>query len=179
MINIRFIRQNEKLAKNDDQMRIWSSDGQNFTVSFRSGDTKKSVITTLSDSAVFRWVRHTIGLLEKDADPFQFVQLDLPLMPSVLIKATDLGESYNRILDALEFHLDNWPVLSVAEPALADPAGSAAPVNTGFVSASDVEAEDDEDYSDMPGLIPVDECSNYHHHYPTRQAVRTHHMFLD
>jgi hypothetical protein len=45
--------------------------------------------------------------------------------------------------------------------------------------------EDEEDYSDMPGLIPMDECENYNHiseiqhHYPTRQAVRTHHMFLD
>jgi len=174
LINIRFIRQNEKLAKNDDAMRIWSSDGQNFTVSFRSGDTKKSVITTMSDSAVFRWIRHTISLLEKDADPFQFVQLDLPLMPSVLINAKNLEASYGRILDAVEFHLDNWPTIAVT-PA---PSPAEAPVNTGFASAEE-ETEDDEDYSEMPGLIPMDECSNYQHHYPTRQAVRTHHMFLD
>jgi len=174
LINIRFIRQNEKLAKNDDTMQIWSSDGQNFTVSFRSGDTKKSVITTMSDSGVFRWIRHTISLLEKDADPFQFVQLDLPLMPSVLINVKDLESSYNRILNAVEFHLDNWPIIAIPGSA---PALAAAPVNTGFVSSSaDVETEDDEDYSDMPNLIPADECQ---HHYPTRQAVRTHHMFLD
>jgi hypothetical protein len=172
LINIRFIRQNEKLAKNDDTMRIWSDDGQTFTVMFRSGETKKSVMTTMSDSAVFRWIRHTITLLEKDVDPFQFIQLDLPLMPSVLINAKDLYTSYNRILDAVEFHLDNWPMTS----KLADPAGSAAPVNTGFASASDVETEDEEDYSDMPDLIPSEE---YQHNYPTRQAVRTHHMFLD
>ena len=176
MINIRFIRQNEKLAKNDDQMRIWSTDGQTFTVSFRSGDTKKSVIGTMSDSAVFRWMRHTISLLEKDADPFQFVQLDLPLMPSVLIKATELGASYNRILDAVEFHLDNWPVLVVPAPA-------SAPVNTGFSAEAEAEAEaDTNDYSDMPALVSMDECCNhtsYHHNYPTRQAVRTHHLFLD
>lgn len=175
MINIRFIRQNEKYAKNDDQMRIWSSDGQTFTVSFKSGDTKKSTVTTLSDAAVFRWMRHTINLLEKDSDPFQAIQLDLPLMPSVLINAKELGSSYNRILDAIEFHLDNWPVISVAEPA-------SAAVNTGFVSASAEEAEAD-DYSDMPGLIPMDECHNsvneILHHYNTRQAVRTHHLFLD
>ena len=114
LINIRFIRQNEKRAKNDDTMRIWSDDGQTFTVSFRSGDTKKSLVTTMSDTAVFRWIRHTISLLEKDVDPFQFVQLDLPLMPSVLIKATELESSYNRILDAVEFHLDNWPLASTS-----------------------------------------------------------------
>jgi len=174
LINIRFIRQNEKLAKNDDTMRIWSDDGQTFTVMFRSGETKKSVITTLSDSGVFRWIRHTITLLEKDVDPFQFIQLDLPLMPSVLINAKDLYTSYNRILDAVEFHLDNWPMTSkLAAPVLAAPAE--APVNTGFASASDVE-EEEEDYSDMPDLISTEE---YQHHYPTRQAVRTHHMFLD
>ena len=171
MINIRFIRQNEKHAKNDDQMRIWSSDGQTFTVSFKSGDTKKSTVTTLSDSAVFRWMRHTINLLEKDSDPFQSIQLDLPLMPSVLINAKELGSSYNRILDAVEFHLDNWPVISVPEPA-------SAPVNTGFSAAA--AEEEEEDYSDMPELVSADECHNsYHHSYPTRQAVRTHHMFLD
>jgi hypothetical protein len=178
IINIRFIRQNEKLAKNDDQMRIWSTDGQTFTVMFRSGETKKSVVTTLSDSGVFRWMRHTINLLEKDVDPFQFVQLDLPLMPSVLIKASELGASYNRILDAVEFHLDNWPTTSkvLAAPSPSPAAGAEAPVNTGFVSSSAAEAED---YSDMPDLIPVEECSNYQHHYPTRHAVRTHHLFLD
>ena len=168
LINIRFIRRNEKLAKNDDTMRIISDDGQTFTVTFRSGETKKSVMTTMSDSAVFRWIRHTITLLEKDVDPFQYVQLDLPLMPSVLINAKDLGSSYNRILDAVEFHLDNWPLIS------STPASAGAPVNTGFVSASDVE---EEDYSDMPDLISEDEC--HQHHYPTRHAVRTHHMFLD
>lgn len=179
LINIRFIRRNEKLAKNDDTMRIWSDNGQTFTVMFRSGETKKSVVTTMSDSAVFRWIRHTISLLEKDVDPFQFVQLDLPLMPSVLIKATELGASYNRILDAVEFHLDNWPTSSKVLAAEAPASPASGPVNTGFVSASDIETEDDdEDYSDMPGLIPADE-SQIHHQYPTRQAVRTHHMFLD
>ena len=183
LINIRFIRRNEKFAKNDDQMRIWSNDGQTFMVMFKTGDTKKSVITTLSDSAVFRWVRYTIGLLERDSDPFQSVQLDLPLMPSVLINAKELDSAYNRILDAVEFHLDNWPTVAIAAsapaPAFNAPASAPAeaPVNTGFASASD--AEDDEDYSDMPELIPNDACCNYQHHYPTRQAVRTHHMFLD
>jgi hypothetical protein len=153
-------------------------------VSFRSGDTKKSTITTLTDSAAFRWVRQTINLLEKDADPFQFIQLDLPLMPSVLINAKDLGSSYNRILDAVEFHLDNWPTISV--PAFAAPAAAEAPVNTGFTSAEDEdedeeaeEEEEEEDYSDMPDLIPADESINHYHHYQTRQAVRTHHLFLD
>ena len=182
LINIRFIRPNEKRAKNDDQMRIWSNDGQTFTVMFKTGDTKKSVITTLSDAAVFRWVRYTIGLLERDSDPFQSVQLDLPLMPSVLINAKELGSAYNRILDAVEFHLDNWPTVAIAAAASAPvfnaPASApgSSPVNTGFAEA---EAEDDEDYSDMPELIPNDDCCNHHHHYPTRQAVRTHHMFLD
>lgn len=181
MINIRFIRKNEKLAKNDDQMRIWSNDGQTFTVMFKSADTKKSTVTTLTDRGVFRWMRHTISLLENDVDPFQFIQLDLPLMPSVLINAEELGISYNRILDAVEFNLDNWPtvnkVLAATVPAPAPAAGAGEPVNTGFASASDVE---DEDYSDMPGLIPADECDNhYHHGYPTSQAVRTHHIFLD
>ena len=177
-MNIRFIRQNEKCAKNDDTMKIISSDGENYDVVFTQGETKKSTLVSMSDSAVFRWVRHTISLLERDADPFEFVQLDLPLMPSVLVKVKELNGAYNTILNAVEFHLDNWPIKPRTLSSESD-ANVSLPINTAFCCDHEEEAEE-EDYSDMPDLIPVDDNHFLHHHnYPTRQAVRTHHIFLD
>jgi hypothetical protein len=162
-MNIRFIRYNEKYAKNDDTMKIISSDGENYDVVFTQGETKKSTLVSMSDSAVFRWVRHTISLLARDADPFEFVQLDLPLMPSVMVKVKELDSAYNTILNAVEFHLDNWPI----KPRTSE-ANTSLPVNTAF--CCDHEDEDEEeDYDDMPPLIPIDEP----------QQFRTHHMFLD
>lgn len=165
LMNIRFIRQNEKCAKNDDTMKIISSDGENYDVVFTQGETKKSTLVSMSDSAVFRWVRHTISLLERDADPFEFVQLDLPLMPSVLVKVKELDSAYNTILNAVEFHLDNWPV---------KPRTLSHPVNTAFCcdheeAEEEAEEEEEEDYDDMPPLIPID----------APQQFRTHHIFLD
>ena len=182
-IRIRFIRANGS-AKNDDNVVICRLGARQFNLSYTYGEsaTKNPHHVVLTDSSVFRWMRNLIGILEKDVDPFEYIQMDLPFMPSVLFDAAKLGDAYHAMLSALEFHLDNWPTVAIAAAASAPvfnaPASApgSSPVNTGFAEA---EAEDDEDYSDMPELIPNDDCCNHHHHYPTRQAVRTHHMFLD
>jgi len=163
LMNIRFIRRNEKCAKNDDTMKIISSDGKTYSVVFTQGETKKSTLVSMSDSAVFRWVRHTMSLLARDADPFEFVQLDLPLMPSVMVKVKELDSAYNTILNAVEFHLDNWPIKPRTLSSESDE-NAFIPGNTAFCCDHE---EDEED--DMPPLIPIDEP----------QQFRTHHIFLD
>jgi hypothetical protein len=91
-------------------------------------------------------------------------------MPSVAISATKLRESYHDILDALEFHLDNWPSL-----------------------------DEEDEYADMPDLIPNTPTHDVNrtvrpaysyieeiHRSPTYQTVNyqntvrgRHHLFLD
>ena len=98
-----------------------------------------------------------------DADPYQFIQLDLPLMPSVLLKVENLDDLYHTVLNAFEVHLDNWPA---KKPA----ASRSSPLNTaGIAERSDDEVEDP--YSDMPPLIPLTPTTSY--------PVRTHHYFMD
>ena len=164
VMHIRFIRHNEKCARNDDTMKLVSSDGLTFKATFTSGETRTSTNATMTDCGVFRWIRSVIGLLHMDADPYQFIQLDLPLMPSVLLKVKNLDDLYNRVLNAIEVHLDNWPA---KKPA----ASRSSLLNTaGIAERSDDEVVEDP-YSDMPPLIPLTPTTSY--------PVRTHHYFLD
>lgn len=149
---LRFIRKNAT-AKNDDVVYIAPLGAKQFNLSYTYGDTKnkKAHQLVLTDKAVFRWLRATIGMLEKDADPFELVQLDLPFMPSVVFNATKLGEAYHSLLDAVEFHLDNWPTPD--------------DLNDAFLE------EYDEEYADMPPLTPAA--------FAVPASRGRHHLFLD
>jgi hypothetical protein len=114
-IKIRFIRRDSNKDDVVDITRLLLDN--TFSLSYTYGLSKKQTPTTvtLTSDNVFRWMRHTISLLEQDDDPFESIQLDLPLMPSVMFKVVDLDEAYHALLNALEFHLDNWPLATEEE----------------------------------------------------------------
>jgi hypothetical protein len=95
-------------AAEDDIIRIDSNGDGSYNCSFTYGHspTKAPVSATMRDGEVFRWVRNIIRLLEVDADPFAFVQVDHYLMPSTLLDVKKIGDHYHRILDVVEFFLD-------------------------------------------------------------------------
>jgi hypothetical protein len=113
-LTFRFTRPDPSTGSEDDIIRITPADNDTYNCSFTYGLAKQKspVSATLSDSEVFRWVRTMIRLLEADIDPFVDVQVDHPLMPSVMLNARALGDNYHRILDVVEFFLDttNSPV---------------------------------------------------------------------
>ena len=112
-ILIRFIRKNADLkGVSDDRVVIKNVGDSKFNLSYTYCDNKKKVRNTLvlSDVQLFKWLRHTIKLVENDAEPFAAIQLDLPFMPSVLFNVDSLDNVYHAILDAFEFHLNNWTV---------------------------------------------------------------------
>lgn len=108
-ILIRFIRDRSS-SKSDDTAKIERVGTSQYKLTYTYGEWKNKLPLQLmlTDRAVFRWMRNTINLLERDSAPFETVQLDFPFMPSVLIEIKDLGSAYHSILDAVEFHLDNW-----------------------------------------------------------------------
>jgi hypothetical protein len=180
-IRIRFIRANAS-AKNDDTVVIYRLGANQFSLAYTYGDvaTKNPHRVVLNDRAVFRWMRNLIGLLEKDVDPFEHIQLDLPFMPSVLFDAAKLGDSYHSMLDALEFHLDNWP--------------APAPVLNPEDEMDDEDEEDELDeeeyndennYADMPNLVrmpsPINHWNNSNIYIDENHHAGSgrHHLFLD
>ena len=180
-ICVRFIRKNSS-SKNDDMVVIRRLGMNQFNLSYTYGDTKTKNThkLVLTDKAVFRWMRNTINLLEKDNDPFDSVQVDFPFMPSVLFDVAKLDNAYNSLLDAVEFHLDNWP-----SPL---PEARAAPVTLNQELEEDV-YDEEADYADMPPLVPspiAHNNSNYNAYidntiYTTNynQVRGRHHLFLD
>lgn len=148
-ILIRFIRPGGS-ANSDDKVVITRLGPNQFNLSYTYGDVKSKTPhnLVLTDRAVFRWMRTTIGILEKDADPFSMVQLDTPFMPSVVFDAGKLGDAYHSLLNALEFHLDNWPV----PPVLED------------YEDEDEDEEEEEGYEDMPSLVNIAHSQRGHQH---------------
>jgi hypothetical protein len=70
--------------------------------------------------SVYRYVRNLIDLYKMDADPFESLQFDFPLMPTVLISVLDLGISKKSLLEAIQFHLDHLtpPSQQINEPVV-------------------------------------------------------------
>ncbi len=110
-ILIRFIRKNaDTKGLSDDRVTVQTLGDNKFKLSYVYCDTKKKQRNSLvlSDTQMFKWLRHTIALVENDDEPFEAIQMDLPLMPSVLFNVNRLDKVYHTILDAFEFHLNNW-----------------------------------------------------------------------
>jgi len=163
---LRFIRTRAS-SKTDDTVNIKRLGPDQYSLAYTYGEavSKKAMTATLSSDDTFRWLRHTLGLLEVDNDPFESVQMDFPLMPSVLVKITGINDAYDRLLNAVEFHLDNWPVA----PAPA------------YISLNPEEnSEEEEEEEDMPPLIPMHDnntirnTNNINNH---AYNLRSHHIF--
>jgi hypothetical protein len=103
-----------------------------FNLTYKYCDDTRTVRNSmvLSDTQLFKWLRHTVSLLENDDEPFEALQMDLPFMPSVLFSINNLEKVYHAILDAFEFHLNNW-----------------APESKSVTTFKD-------EYADMPPLVP-------------------------
>ena len=164
-IRLLFIRKYGS-AKNDDRVTISRLGANQFNLSYTYGESESKTPhqLVLTDRAVFRWVRNVIGLLEKDSDPFESVQVDFPSMPTVLFEVSKLAYAYDHLLDAIEFHLDNWPAVThrlfLDEEEYDD----------------DEEYEEDEEYADMPPLIPSP-VDNYSYFNTDQRGSQ--HLFMD
>jgi len=148
-ITVRFIHTKISDPSTDDMVYITRYAPNQYRLSYTYGiekDNKTTHSLVLSDKAVFRWMRATLCILEKDADPFNMVQLDTPFMPSVVFNVSNLGAAYHPLLDALEFHLDNWPTPPVLNPE-------------DELEEEDYEEEEQEEednaYAGMPPLVPL------------------------
>lgn len=108
-IMIRIVRQNG-VDSNDDTVVI-NHLGDRFSLKYTYGDTQRKTpfYLMLTDRALLKWVRVLIRLLENDSEPFASIQIDFPVMPTIMVNVNELSKAYNTILDAMEFHIDNWP----------------------------------------------------------------------
>ena len=169
-MTFRFIRDNSTNGATDDIATISYAGNNIYKLKFKTphseGVADKPVVMMLDDKQTFRWVRRMISLLECDTDPFTGVQLDLPVMPSIMLEVKNLSRDYSALLDAVEFQLDNWSntVVRTEVPK--------APARASYNAQRAV----DDDADSMPPLVPVG-TSNWSFMTPPR--VNRHHLFFD
>jgi hypothetical protein len=188
-ITIRFIRPADAFksrGRNDDVIRIHRVGADLYNVAFQTGNCDEPTESVMGDTGVWRWLRATIGLLEHDGDPFKCIQLDLPLMPSVLVRVSELSDAYQYILNAVAVHLDNWPgalqrtiAATAEEEDDSEMDGQDEEEDETEVLSTDSEAE----YADMPPLIPAAAAAAPRYFSASPNATwiprGRHHLFLD
>lgn len=112
-IVVRFIRKDDvhTIGDHDDIAKITSIANDVYKMTIRNVDedkatTKKMIV---NNKGVYEWFETTLRLLDADYAPFEQYQFDFPMMPSVIIHHRELHHHMETILDALNFHIENWP----------------------------------------------------------------------
>ena len=112
-ISVRFIRKDDvnNAGTRDDVAKITSTANDVYKISIRNVDDSKITHKemTVDDAGVYEWLESTLQLLDADYIPFEHYQFDFPMMPSVIIHHRELHHHLSTILEALAFHLENWP----------------------------------------------------------------------
>jgi len=78
-----------------------------------SSSSKKNMSTQLPARFLEMYLKSLLRMIENDTEPYLSVQLDMPLVPTVLFDPTNLGTVINPILDNLLILLTNWPTHDV------------------------------------------------------------------
>lgn len=136
---IRFIRKSDsKFQKQDDVLTIkpqWQQSNDEvqtkmyevkMTYSSEGMCTNKQYSTTtmLSGYDVMFYLRSVLNLVKFDSDPYKFVQVDLPMMPSVMIELDDLADAMLHIEQMVDVLMRSWPTIvpQIKTPASVPPA---------------------------------------------------------
>lgn len=100
-VQIRIIRDTDR-QENDDRISILYDEAEeNYDVSYLDGNLKSKVIQNLKmDGDVLdQYLKSLFTLLSTDDDPYKNIQFNIPAMPVVLYRASDLGNT--EIVNAL------------------------------------------------------------------------------
>ena len=182
-IVFRFIRNDSSDSCPDDIATITYVNKDLYNVSFKSpfsdNKKKKPTVMSLNGKQTFRWVRRWMSMMEFDAEPFYGVQVDMPMMPSIMLRVSSLRKSYHSLLDAVEFQMDNWgsTVCQSCEVSHV-PKAPNAPARRNYTAEDEV--EDDKSYASMPPLVNVDMPDRYvPDSFRTPPRVNRQHLFFD
>lgn len=90
----------DKTAEHDDMITILECDDTRdlFKVVYRTPDYKKRKAFVTSEHRVLDYVEDIIASLRRDADPFEYVQVDTVIHPPILYHVSDLDEKDVRSL---------------------------------------------------------------------------------
>lgn len=104
IVKIRLLRNND--STNDDIYSIRMEDYNVIRLTFREG-TRFCTSSTMTPAEFREWIEVFGNLLLVDRQPFQWVQWEFSIMPTILQTVEDLRDELNweTIQDAFEFSL--------------------------------------------------------------------------
>ena len=97
-------------TKEDDTVLI-ENNGDSYTIRYIDSQSNiKFMNKDLSRYTVIDSLRMTLRLLSIDEEPFEFLQVSIPSMPSIMVKPENLtSQTRDLIYDSVEATMDNWP----------------------------------------------------------------------
>jgi hypothetical protein len=108
-LSLRFIRKVSNRDATTDDVVLIRKEGVRFSLTFRYSNSEGAEVPqtgTLVAADLKKYVSNILHFLHEDVDPFEFIQLDVPLMPSALFAVNRIGSAYDGILTAVQFFID-------------------------------------------------------------------------
>jgi len=108
-LSLRFIRKVSNRDATTDDVVLIRKEGVRFAVTFRYSNSEGDEVPqtgTLVAADLTKYISNILHFLHEDVDPFEFIQVDVPLMPSALFAVNRIGSAYDGILTAVQFFID-------------------------------------------------------------------------
>lgn len=97
-VTMRFVRDSSD-EREDDILRIFDTDCNDlFRITFRANDMKRANEFMASRSWAVQYISEILHTLIHDTDPFESIQVDTAIHPTVLYHVMDMDEGYVRQL---------------------------------------------------------------------------------
>lgn len=95
---IRFVRDTGD-EREDDMIRIFDTDCNDlFRVTFRANDMKRASQFMATRHLALQYIAEILHTLTHDSDPFESIQVDTAIHPSILYSVMDMDEAHIRSL---------------------------------------------------------------------------------
>ena len=96
----------------DDKINI-NKEGDSYILRYTDAQSNmKFMVTDLSRTKVIEKMRMMLRMITLDEKPFDYLQVSLPGMPTILLNPADLSsQTRDLIYDSMESIMDEWPIL--------------------------------------------------------------------
>jgi hypothetical protein len=188
-IQFRFIRKADfgvNSGAKDDVVTIKPVDSNLYSLNYvhRYQGEVQTTYVIVKEADALSWLSSLLPLVGADKDPFYRIQLDLPHYPSIMLNSYDMGQQLYSIIEAVRFSLQNFPpsrTIRQEKAAIAE-AEEEEEYDEDDETMDYTEEADEEDFSDMPGLIPASDIepsvpTRVYNFVPAPEGSR--HLFLD
>ena len=108
-----FLLQREGEGEQGDDKICINKEGDSYILRYTDAQSNiKFMVSDLTRTKVIEKMRMMLRMITLDTKPFEYLQVSLPGMPTILLHPTDLSsQTRDLIYDSMESTMDEWPIL--------------------------------------------------------------------